>query len=114
MQHSASKATTHAARGAYYCTSPDVVVEKLGDAMIAVQLGTDQILELNETAARLVELLLEGRSDADATAALADEYGVASEVVAPDVAETIAMLVAQQVLEQIDAASATTASESAV
>lgn len=82
----------------HYRTSPDVVIEKLGDAMIAVQLGTDRILELNETAARLVELLMAGSSVTDATAALASEYGVGAEVVVGDVSETISMLVAEQVL----------------
>lgn len=109
MHHIASSATTHAARGARYRTSPDVVIERLGDAMIAVQLGTDRILELNETAARLVELLIAGDSDEDAKAALAAEYGVAPDVVAGNVAETIGMLVAEQVLERIDEPVAATA-----
>ncbi len=99
MHHIASSATPPAALGVRYRTSPDVVIERLGDAMIAVQLGTDRILELNETAARLVELLLAGGTDADATLALASEYGVEVDAVGHDVAETIGMLVAEQVLE---------------
>lgn len=84
-----------------YRTSTDVVIEKLGDAMIAVQLGTDRILELNETAARLVELLVAGSTDAEAALALAGEYGVDVTTVAGDVSDTIAMLVAEQVLEVV-------------
>ncbi len=91
--------TTPAAFDARYRTVPDVVIEKLGDAMIAVQLGTDRIIELNETAARLVELLVGGDSVGEATLALAGEYDVEADVVGHDVVETIAMLVSEQVLE---------------
>lgn len=82
-----------------YRVSQDVVIERLGDAMIAVQLGTDKILELNETAARLVELLIDGESGTDATLALAAEYHADATLVGREVDATIAMLLAEQVLE---------------
>ena len=57
--------------------APDVVIERMGDTMLAVHLGSDKIIELNETAAHLVDLLLGGSTDEEAATELAkiyDEY----------------------------------------
>jgi hypothetical protein len=45
---------THASR---YRRSDDVVFRRLGERMVLIQLATNQIYELNHTAARLWELL---------------------------------------------------------
>lgn len=42
--------------------SPDVVSRRLGDTAVLVHLGTNRIFELNETGARVWELLSEGLS----------------------------------------------------
>lgn len=83
----------------YWMTAPDVVVQRLGDAMVIVQLQTDAILELNETAARLVELLTDGKTVEEAVEALAGEYAANAEDVRKDVQQTLASLAAEQVLE---------------
>jgi len=82
-----------------WTTAPDVVVQRLGDAMVIVQLQTDAILELNETAARLVELLTDGKTVEEAVEALAGEYAANAEDVRKDVQQTLASLAAEQVLE---------------
>ncbi|HZJ10715.1 MAG TPA: PqqD family protein [Trueperaceae bacterium] len=85
--------------GKRYAASPDVVIERLGDSMVTVQLGTDRILELNETASRLVELLQAGNSDAEAASLLAKEYDVPLAEVAANVRLTVAQLLEEKVLE---------------
>lgn len=92
----ASASTPYTGR---WTTAPDVVVQRLGDAMVIVQLQTDAILELNETAARLVELLTDGKTVEEAVEALAGEYAANAEDVRKDVQQTLASLAAEQVLE---------------
>ena len=82
-----------------YRLSDQVVIDRLGGSLVAVQLGTDRIFELNETATRLVELLKDGRTAADAARAIATEYDVTVDTVRADVADTIATLTAESVIE---------------
>lgn len=83
----------------HWTTAADVVVQRLGDAMVIVQLQTDAILELNETAARLVELLTDGKTVEGAVESLASEYAAPVEDVRIDVQQTLASLTAERVLE---------------
>jgi hypothetical protein len=82
-----------------YRLSDQVVVDRLGESLVAVQLGTDKIFELNETATRLVELLEEGRTAAEAADVIAGEYEASLEDVRNDVLSTIATLVAESMIE---------------
>src|SRR5690606_29642851 len=94
-------ATTHSeSHGATYQASRDVVVERLGESVLAVHLGTDKILELNDTAARLLDLLLEGRTEAEATEIIAAEYDAPSAEVAANVSATLRSLLEEQVVER--------------
>jgi len=85
-----------AARG--YALAEDVMIEKLGDATIVVNLATDEVHELNETAARLLELLREGKTAAEAAEALARAYDAELATVREDVARTIEVFLAEKVL----------------
>jgi len=82
-----------------WTTTPDVVLQRLGDAMVVVQLQTDAILELNETAARLVEILTDGKTVDEAIDVLTHEYDAPIDDVRRDVHQTLASLVAERVLE---------------
>lgn len=82
-----------------YRLSDQVVIDRLGDSLVAVQLGTDKIFELNETATRLVELLGEGRTAAAAAEAIAGEYDATLDAVRQDVVLTVEMLVAEAMIE---------------
>lgn len=82
-----------------YRLSDQVVIDRLGDSLVAVQLGTDKIFELNETATRLVELLKDGRTAADAALAIASEYDVTVDTVRGDVVDSIATLMSESVIE---------------
>lgn len=78
-----------------------MVLERLGDTMVTVHLGTDRILELNDTAARLVELLAEGKTTAEAADAIAQEYDAPKAEVVANVESTVARLVEESVLEAL-------------
>lgn len=92
------KATSGPAR---YRVVDDVVIERLGDTMITVQLGTDRILELNDTAARLVELLADGKTTSEAAETIAGEYSAPLAEVMANVEGTVAQLVEERVLEAV-------------
>ena len=84
-----------------YRLAEQVVIDRLGDAMVAVQLGTDKIFDLNETAARLVELLGEGRTAGEAANVIAGEYDATAEAVRQDVVSTVSTLITESVLEVV-------------
>lgn len=56
--------------------SPDVVYRRLGDTAVLVHLGTNEIFELNDSGARLWELLGEGHGLDDAIQTLVREFDV--------------------------------------
>lgn len=85
----------------HYRLSDQVVIDQLGESLVAVQLGTDKIFELNETATRLVDLLKEGRTGAEAAAVLASEYDATTDAVLQDVVHTIGTLIAESMIEPV-------------
>lgn len=90
----------HASTPSQPFTMPDdVVLEKIDDSLVVVNLVTNQILELNETAARLLELLRDGMSRDEAVDALAQEYSVSLQEVSENVDTTIRALVEHRVIE---------------
>jgi hypothetical protein len=54
--------------------SQDVVSRRLGDGTVLVHLPSNRIFELNDTGARIWELISEGRDDV--AAALSEEFSV--------------------------------------
>jgi hypothetical protein len=81
---------------------PQVVFRRLGDRMVLVHLHTNQIFELNETAARLWELLSQ---DGDVTAAefrLTEEYEVDPGQLRAEVEATLALLTRERMILEVD------------
>ena len=56
--------------------SPDVVSRRLGDSAVLVHLETNRVFELNETGARVWELLREGRTCEQIVERLVAEFDV--------------------------------------
>jgi hypothetical protein len=54
----------------------DVVFRRLGAAGVLVHLGTNEIFELNDTGARIWELIVAGQDEPSIAAALAAEFQV--------------------------------------
>ena len=63
----------------------DVVARRLGDSAVLVRLSTNQIYELNDTGARLWELLEQGASVDAAVTTLASEFEAPRDEIARDV-----------------------------
>ena len=59
-----------------YSLNPDVVFRRLDDRMVLVHLKTNQIYELNETGARVWELLEGGTNPIDLGPHLSTEFEV--------------------------------------
>lgn len=72
--------------------SPSVAAERIGDGMVVVHLETNQIYELNPTAARLFEMLREGESREAILTTLASEYELAGVDLARELDELLAGL----------------------
>ena len=74
--------------------SPDVVSRRLGDEVVLVHLGTNQIYRLNATAARWWELVEEGLDEPTVVQRLHEEFEVDPEEVRADIAATLDALCA--------------------
>jgi len=69
---------------------PDVVFRRLGERMVLIQLQTNNIFDLNETSARLWELLVEVGEPAEISARLVAEYDVDPELLRQEITQTLA------------------------
>ena len=75
-----------------YARDPGVPHQKLDEETIVVDPRSREVHLLNETAARIWDLLASPRSVDDLTAALADEYDAPADEVRAGVQETLAAL----------------------
>lgn len=74
---------------------PDVVYRHLGDGAVLVHLPSNRILELNETGARIWELLVASHPVSEIPATLASEFDVDAAEAATAVTALVADLRAQ-------------------
>ena len=72
--------------------NPDVVFKRLDDRMVLVHLGTNQIFELNDTGARVWELLQEGLATDSLFDRLTDEFEVDSTTLREEIASLLTEL----------------------
>ncbi len=70
----------------------DVVFERVGDELVLVHMGTNQIFALNSTAARFWELLVAGEPREAIEARLLGEYDVESDQLAREIDGILAEL----------------------
>lgn len=78
--------------------NPEVVLQRLGDSMVIVNLATDRIVELNETAASLFELISEGLDESEVEARLAEEFDVNAEVLRRELPAVLRSLEQEQLV----------------
>ncbi|MEX2534329.1 MAG: PqqD family protein [Trueperaceae bacterium] len=78
--------------------NPDVVMQRLGDSMVLVNLATDRILELNDTAATLFELISSGLDETEVESRMVEIFDVDPIVVRSEMPSVLASLAEQQVL----------------
>lgn len=75
--------------------NPDVVSRRLGDEIVLVHLGTNQIYRLNATGARFWELAAEGLDEQAIAARLRAEFDVGDEQVRGEIAAMVERLAAE-------------------
>lgn len=78
--------------------APEVVVEKIEDASILINLQTNRMFELNSTGTRLWELLVEGNDVGAIKAQLLREYDVDQPTVGSEVDDLLARLEAEHLI----------------
>jgi hypothetical protein len=79
--------------------SPDVVYRRLGDTAVLVHLGTNEIFELNDSGARLWELLGDGHGLDEAILALVREFEVDEATARRECDDLVTELVGRKLLE---------------
>ena len=78
--------------------SPDVVATRVGEETVLVHLGTDRVLSLNGTAARVWELVSAGCDRASLERRLLGEYRVTPERLAEDLDHLLSAFRAQDLV----------------
>ena len=78
---------------------PETVIRRVGGGAVLVNLWTGHVFELNETAARVWELLVGGVSRSELVRALLEEYDGDAAAVGRDVDELLALLSERGLLE---------------
>ena len=76
----------------------DVVSERIGDDLVLVHLGTNEIFALNPTGARFWELLVQGESREAIEARLLAEYDVSPDTLAAEIDAMLAELARQKMV----------------
>jgi len=87
---------------ARFHASADTLATRVGDEIVLVHTGTDQIYVLNRTGARLWELLCANRDRAEIERQLLDEFEVAPALLASQVEELIASLLEGNLIAAVD------------
>jgi hypothetical protein len=79
-------------------TNSDVMAQRLGESMVLVNLASDRILELNETAAQLYEMVDLGLERAEMEARLTAEYEVEPQAVGAEIDALLLLLTEEQMV----------------
>jgi hypothetical protein len=78
---------------------PDVLARKVGEELVLVHMGRNDIFALNPTGARLWELLSEGRSRSEAVERLKIEFDASEEAVEQEADRFMDLLKREGLLE---------------
>lgn len=79
-----------------------MVAQFVGSDLMAVNMSSGRIYELNSTGARLWELLAEGCTRSEAETALLTEFDVDAELLAAEVSRTLHELISEGLLQVVD------------
>jgi len=81
-----------------YSISPDAVANRMGDQIVVVHVGTDRIFELNSTAARIWDLLTEGRDRKEIERTVSQEFNVPENLASRQIDDLLKSLVSEQII----------------
>jgi hypothetical protein len=82
--------------------NPNVVAQRVEDQLVVVNLETNRIFALNSTAARLWELLSDGRTGSEIHAELSKEYAVDGSALKDEIERLLAELEAESLVAPCD------------
>jgi len=77
---------------------PEAVANRMGDQVVLVHVGTDRIFELNSTAARIWDLLVEGRDQSQIEQSLCDEFQISKDLASQQIQELLTSLIAEKII----------------
>jgi hypothetical protein len=86
--------------GETYSISPDAVANRMGDQIVVVHVGTDRIFELNSTAARIWDLLSEGRDRNEIQRLVSQEFNVSETLASRQIEELLSSLVSENIIKR--------------
>lgn len=86
--------------GPRYCAKDDVHGQETSDGFLLCDANTQEIFELNETARRIWELIVEGNTVDRMVEILMQEYEATEEQIRESVVETIEELIEQGLIQE--------------
>ena len=81
-----------------FIISPDTVANRMGDQIVLVHVGTDRIFELNQSAARVWDLLTSGHTRNEIQKILLEESNISESVASQQVEELLDSLIAEKII----------------
>jgi thymidine kinase len=81
-----------------FIVSPDAVANRMGDQLVLVHVGTDRIFELNQSAARVWDLLASGHNRNEIQTILLEEFNLSEAVAAQQIEELLNSLIAERII----------------
>jgi Coenzyme PQQ synthesis protein D (PqqD) len=81
-----------------FSINPDAVANRMGDQVVVVHVGTDRIFELNTTAARIWDLLSEGRGRTEIRRLVSQEFNVPETLAAAQIEELLDSLISENII----------------
>jgi hypothetical protein len=87
--------------GAEHRIAEGVLARSVGDSLVLFHPGTERLLTLNATGARVWQLLVEGMKSSQIVERLLDEYAGPESLIRQQVGEFLAHLEAEQITQRI-------------
>jgi hypothetical protein len=81
-----------------FIVSPDTVANRMGDQIVLVHVGTDRIFELNQSAARVWDLLASGHNRNEIQKILLEEFNISESVAAQQIEKLLDSLIAERII----------------
>jgi hypothetical protein len=81
-----------------YLISPDAVANRMGDQVVVVHVGTDRIFELNFSAARIWDLLSEGKDRTEIARTISQEFSLPEAVAVRQIQDLLQSLIAENII----------------
>jgi hypothetical protein len=81
-----------------FVVSPDAVANRMGDQLVLVHVGTDRIFELNQSAARVWDLLILGHNRREIQKILLEEFNISESVATQQIEELLESLIAERII----------------